>query len=152
MKRYLFGFICAAALTTTSTLAQDGLVRVKSHFDVETTANQFEQVIVQSGMTVFSRVRHSESASKIGVSLPPTQLIIFGNPKVGSKLMTCQQSIAIDLPQKALVSQDNSNTVWLTYNDPEYLAKRHKIKGCDAVIGKVKKALASFAEQATQAP
>ncbi|MGD8882589.1 MAG: DUF302 domain-containing protein [Desulfobacterales bacterium] len=74
----------------------------------------------------------------------------FGNPKVGTPLMQFGQTVAIDLPQKALVWQDESGQVWLTYNDPQYLATRHGIDGCKAVLYKVKNALKNFAQAATQ--
>jgi uncharacterized protein (DUF302 family) len=82
--------------------------------------------------------------------LRPTELVIFGNPKVGAPLMQCSQTVAIDLPQKALIWQDESGQVWLTYNDPQYLAKRHEIGGCKAVLDKVRNALKNFAKTATQ--
>ncbi len=81
----------------------------------------------------------------------PTELLIFGNPKVGTPLMQCSQSAAIDLPQKALVYEDQEGQVWLTYNDPHYLANRHKITGCDEVIKKIENALKNFSNAATKA-
>lgn len=130
--------------------AENGLISVKSAFDVNTTADRLEQALSDKGMTLFARVRHSDGAEKVGISLRPTQLLIFGNPKVGSPLIACAPSVAIDLPQKALISQDENNQVWLTYNDPQYLAQRHAITGCDENLTKVEKALANFASQATQ--
>ena len=84
------------------------------------------------------------------MSLRPTEVVIFGNPKVGTPLMNCAQSVAIDLPQKALIWQDEAGEVWLAYNDPAYLAGRHKIEGCDEVLKKVSGALANFAAAATK--
>ncbi len=78
------------------------------------------------------------------------ELLIFGNPKVGAPLMQCSQTVAIDLPQKALIWQDESGQVWLSYNDPVYLATRHEIDDCKAVLDKVKTALKNFAKAATQ--
>ncbi len=100
-------------------------------------------------MTVFIRIDHAEGASKVGRKLRPTELIIFGNPKVGTPLMQCHQSVAIDLPQKALIWEDEKEQVWLSYNDPRYLAKRHNIKKCDEVLNKIANALSSFAKAAT---
>lgn len=101
-------------------------------------------------MTIFARIDHAKNAETIGVSLRPTQLVMFGNSKVGSPLMACSQGVAIDLPQKIVVSEDENQQVWLTYNDPYYLVKRHDIQGCDPVIKKVSKALANFAQAAAQ--
>jgi uncharacterized protein (DUF302 family) len=80
----------------------------------------------------------------------PTELIIFGNPKVGTPLMQCAQSAAIDLPQKALIWEDANGEVWLSYNNPAYLVERHKVTGCEPVVEKITTALANFAKVATQ--
>ena len=101
-------------------------------------------------MNVFGRINHAEGARNVGQELRPTELVIFGNPKVGTPLMQCGQTVAIDLPQKALVWQDEDGQVWITYNDPQYLAARHKVNGCKTVLDKVKNALKNFAEAATQ--
>jgi uncharacterized protein (DUF302 family) len=130
--------------------AEPGLISVKSSHDVKNTADRLETVLNEKGMTVFLRVDHAEGARKVGQELRPTELVIFGNPKVGTPLMQCSQTVAIDLPQKALIWQDESGQVWLTYNDPQYLATRHGINGCKAVLGKVQNALKNFAQAATQ--
>jgi len=78
-------------------------------------------------------------------------LLIFGNPKIGTPLMQCNPNVAIDLPQKALVWEDDSGRVWLAYNDPKYLALRHDLRGCEEVLAKVSAALANFAAAATAA-
>ena len=130
--------------------ADNGLIKVKSAFDVNTTTDRLEKILTSKGMTVFNRIHHSDAAEKVGITIRPTQLLIFGNPKVGSPLMACQQSFAIDLPQKALISQDENNVVWLTYNDPKYIAERHDVAGCEQSLNKVGKALATFAQKATQ--
>ena len=107
-------------------------------------------LLKQKGMTVFARVDHSAGAAKVGKALRDTQLVLFGNPKVGTPLMQCAQSVAIDLPQKALIWKDEAGQVWLSYNDPAYLATRHQIQGCDEVLEKVSGALAKFSQAATQ--
>ena len=100
-------------------------------------------------MTVFRRVDHAAGAEEVGQELGPTELVIFGNPKVGTPLMRCGRTVAIDLPQKALIWEDDSGAVLFAYNSPQYLAKRHGIEGCDEVIAKIEKALANFARAAT---
>ena len=130
--------------------ADNGLTNVKSAHDVKNTADRLETVLKQKGMTVFLRINHSDGARKVGKKLRPTELVIFGNPKVGAPLMQCGQTVGIDLPQKALIWQDQSGQVWLTYNDPRYLAKRHGIEGCQPVLDKVQNALKNFARAATQ--
>ncbi len=101
-------------------------------------------------MTIFKRVNHTAGAKKVGLTLRPTQLLIFGNPKVGTPLMLCSQTVAIDLPQKALAYKDRKGQVWLAYNDPAYLAKRHHIQGCKQTLQKISHALSNFAKFATK--
>ena len=130
--------------------AESGLIHEKSSHDAKSTADRLEAVLKEKGMTVFLRVNHSEGARRVKKQLRPTELVIFGNPKVGAPLMQCGQTIGIDLPQKALIWQDENGQVWLTYNDPLYLAKRHGIDGCQTVLNKVHNALKNFATAATQ--
>ena len=126
----------------------DGVVNVASDFTVMETADRLEAILKKKGMTVFNRVKHSEAAAKVDIQLRDTQLIIFGNPKVGSPLMKCQQTIAIDLPQKALIWTDVEDKTWISYNDPDYLKQRHQVAGCDPVFAKVKKALVGITKAA----
>jgi uncharacterized protein (DUF302 family) len=130
--------------------AADGLINTRSSFNVEETADRLEIVLKEKGMTIFNRIKHSEAAAEVGIELRNTELILFGNPNVGSPLMKCQQSVAIDLPQKALIWEDDKAEVWISYNDPRYLEKRHNISGCEEVIAKIEKALAGIAESAAR--
>ena len=131
-------------------LAASGLVTTKSAHDVKTTADRLESILAEKKMTVFIRIDHAAGAQKVGKQLRPTELIIFGNPKVGTPLMQCAQSTAIDLPQKALIWEDEIGEVWLAYNDPAYLVERHGVTGCDPVVKKITTALANFAKAATR--
>lgn len=130
-------------------LAIDGMIRLPSPNSVEDTSNRLVNLLETKGMTVFTRIDHSAAAHKVGIELRPTTLIIFGNPKVGSPLMKCSQTTAIDLPQKALISEDEQGQVWLSYNDPAYLKERHRIEGCEEVLNKISAALSNFASGAT---
>ncbi|MBQ0721631.1 MAG: DUF302 domain-containing protein [Gammaproteobacteria bacterium] len=125
------------------------MINVKSQFDVKTTSDRFEEILNEKGMIVFNRIKHSRNAEKIGVELRETELIIFGNPKAGSPLIKCQQSIAIDLPQKALIWKDKNSDVWISYNDTAYLKNRHNVKGCEKVISKVGRVLANISSSAS---
>jgi len=127
--------------------AADGLVTLKSPYNVHDTMNRLEEIVKQRNLKVFARIDHAAGAAKVGKSLRPTELLIFGNPKGGTPLMECAQSTGIDLPLKALVWKDASSQVWLGYNDPEYLAERHGVKQCP-VVAKLRKALAGIAEAA----
>ena len=148
MKKVLTALI-SALLYSSLAIASDGLVSIKSPHTVSITADRLESALREKGMTIFARIDHAAGAEKAGMQLRPTELVIFGNPKVGTPLMQCTQSVAIDLPQKALIWEDASGRVWFSYNDPRYLAERHDIKGCDESIDKISKALANFATMAT---
>jgi uncharacterized protein (DUF302 family) len=147
--RYLLCTLMAVLFFASVTYADNGIISIRSSHDVKTTVDRLENILREKGMTVFTRINHAEGAQKIGKKLRPTELIIFGNPKVGTPLMQCGQSVALDLPQKALIWQDEAGQVWLSYNDPKYLASRHNIKECGEVINKIEKALGNFARVAT---
>jgi uncharacterized protein (DUF302 family) len=145
MKR--LSLIIAVLLVVFSPLvsAADGLVVMKSPHSVAATMDRVEAQAKQRGLTVFARIDHAAGAAKIGKKLRPTQVIIFGNPQGGTPFMECAQTVGIDLPLKILVWEDASSQVWLGYNDPEYLAKRHGAGRC-AVVANLRKALAGLAE------
>ncbi len=110
--------------------------------------NRFEEIAQSKGLRLFARINHQENAGKVDLKLRPTQVIIFGNPKVGTPLMQCAQTMAIDLPQKVLVYEDTAGKVWLAYNNPEYLKERHSMEGCNEVIGKVSGVLNNLSKAA----
>lgn len=99
----------------------------RSHYSVRETLQRLESVLHAHGLTVFSRVDHSGEAEKVGLKIPPTQLLIFGSPKAGTPLMVASPTLAIDLPLKALAWEDADGTIWLSFNDPEYLKQRHNV-------------------------
>ena len=105
----------------------DGLVRVLSALGPRETMDRLEAAIKDKGLTVFARIDHAEGARAAGLSLRPTELIVFGNAKGGTSLMQGAQEAGIDLPLKALVYQDAEGKVWLAYNDPHWLADRHHL-------------------------
>nr|WP_320016666.1 DUF302 domain-containing protein [uncultured Desulfobacter sp.] len=148
MKKLIFTALLVLSVAI-PVWAVDGVVSVQSRFNVKDTADRMESILKEKGMTVFKRIRHSEAASKVGIELRDTELIIFGNPKVGSPLMKCQQRVAIDLPLKALIWEDDNAKVWISYNDPKYIEKRHNITGCEEIISKMEKALAGIARSAS---
>ncbi|ODS24786.1 hypothetical protein AB835_01650 [Candidatus Endobugula sertula] len=129
---------------------KSGMVHVKSSHNVKNTTDKLEIILGAKGMVIFKRIDHSAAAKKIDKELRPTELVIFGNPKVGTPLMQCDQSVALDLPQKILVWEDNIGSVWLTYNDPQYLVKRHNIIGCEDVLKKISDALNTLANAAAR--
>lgn len=123
--------------------AADGLIAVKSSYDARETMNRVEEQAKQRGLVVFARIDHAAGAARIGTTLRPTEVIVFGNPKGGTPMLECAQSAGIDLPLKALVWQDEQGQVWLGYNDPAWLATRHGAGKCPAVEG-LSKALAGL--------
>jgi uncharacterized protein (DUF302 family) len=105
----------------------NGLVHLKSPYSVADTLKRLEAVLKAKNLTVFARIDHSGEAEKIGLKMRATQLIVFGSPKAGTPLMVASPTLAIDLPLKALAWQDADGKVWLSYNSPEYLQRRHQI-------------------------
>ncbi|TAG04942.1 MAG: DUF302 domain-containing protein [Betaproteobacteria bacterium] len=143
--------VAVAALLFTSVLsAQDGLVAVKSPMKTKATMDKFEAIVKDKGMNIVARVDHAAGAMKVGKTLRPTEVLIFGNPQGGTPLMECAQSVGIDLPLKALVWEDKDGQTWIGYNDPKYLAARHKTE-CTPVVENMTKAMNAFV-QATVAP
>jgi uncharacterized protein (DUF302 family) len=134
---------------TTLAFAADVLITLKSKYSVKKTTLLLVQALEDKGMTVFDTIDHKEGAKSVDKKLRPTTVVIFGNPKIGTPLMKCSQTIAIDLPQKALIWQDADKQVWFSYNNPQYLAKRHNLQGCEKVLKKVTHALANFAKAST---
>jgi uncharacterized protein (DUF302 family) len=137
----------ALSLAATLATAADGLVAIKSPYTAKETMDRFEATAKQRGLSVFARIDHAAGAAKVGKTLRPTEVLIFGNPQGGTPFMECAQSVGIDLPLKALVWEDAASQVWLGYNDPDYLAKRHGVATCPAAAG-IAKALAGLGEAA----
>lgn len=154
MKPIFTSLLLSAAIMTNSTanesLSSTTLISVKSNHSVGTTADRFEKLAQQKGLTLFARINHSENASSVEMNLPPTEVILFGNPLVGTKLMQCSATVAIDLPQKLLVWQDSDGNTQIAYNDPFHLKQRHDITGCDEALNKVSGLLAKLTEAAAQ--
>ena len=148
VKRILISLVIMF-LFSSIVLAESGLVSVRSNHSVRETGTRLESILTEKGMRIVARINHAAGAASVDLKLRTTELLIFGNPKVGTPLMQCGQTVAIDLPQKMLIWEDESGTVWLTYNDPEYLAERRNLQGCEENIRKVAGALANFAKAAT---
>jgi len=139
--------LLAIALMSVASIASaaDGLVAVKSPYSAKDTMNRLEELVKQRNLNVFARIDHAAGAARIGQTLRPTELLIFGNPQGGTPLMACEQSAGIDLPLKALVWEDAAGQAWLGYNDPAYLAQRHGAAACP-VVDNLRKALGGLAE------
>jgi uncharacterized protein (DUF302 family) len=106
---------------------ENGLIHIFSPHSVSETVQRIETILRAKNLTIFAVVDHSGEAEKVGLAMRPTQLIIFGSPKAGTPMMIASPTLAIDLPLKALVWQDAEEKVWVSYNDPIYLQRRHNI-------------------------
>jgi uncharacterized protein (DUF302 family) len=129
--------------------SDDDVITKKSHHDVATTLDRLENIVKEKGITVMARVDHAKNAKGVGMELRPTQLLIFGNPKLGTALMQADQRIGLDLPMKVLVWEDAEGTVWLAYVDPQELAERYGIDEDHEVVKKLQQALDTFTTAAT---
>ena len=105
----------------------NGLVQVASRYSVDETVQRLESFLGQKGLQVFGVIDHSGEAAKVGLKMRPTKVVIFGSPKGGTPLMVAAPTLAIDLPLKALVAEDENGKVWVSWNSPEYLQQRHGV-------------------------
>ena len=137
-------------LSTTAALAAEGMITKTSGHSVKKTMDRFEKIVKDKGFTVVARVNHAAAAIKSGGTLRPTELLIFGNPTLGTQLMQSNQTIGIDLPLKVLIWEDDKGKVTLAYNDPAWLAKRHGITDREKVFAKMAGALGKFSDNAVK--
>ena len=113
--------------TTMAPATNKGIIDKPSNHSVEQTVEKLRNILQSKGVTLFALVDHSGEAEKAGMKMRPTKLLIFGSPKAGTPLMLAAPSIAIDLPLKILVWEDDQGKVWLSYNSPDYLKERHSL-------------------------
>jgi uncharacterized protein (DUF302 family) len=128
----------------------EGLTSIRSSFDPRETMDRLQAEIRAQGMTVFARIDHAAGAVEAGLTLAPTELIIFGNARGGTPLMQSVQTVGIDLPLKALVWQDASGKTWLSYNEPGWIAKRHSIDNAEPVVRKMAAGLSAISRAVTK--
>ncbi|EWH02071.1 DUF302 domain-containing protein [Halomonas sp. BC04] len=148
----IFAYLGAAALMTVLGSAQaddvgKGIEQVSSDDGIDRVEERLRTALDERGMTLVTMVDHSANAERASLSLPPTRMFLFGNPEVGTPMMQCQGSVALDLPQKMLL-RDEDGTTFIEWNDPHYLAGRHDLGDCDLPLGRVAEALAGIANQA----
>ena len=117
------------ALPSPGTIVQKegGIISIPSNHSVDETVDKLKNILQSRQITLFALIDHSGEAAKVGLKMPPTKLLIFGNPKGGTPLMLAAPSVALDLPLKILVAEDARGKVWLSYNSPEYLKERHSL-------------------------
>ena len=112
--------------------------------------DRLQAEIRAQGMTVFARIDHAAGAAEVGLTLPPTELIIFGNARGGTPLMQSVQTVGIDLPLKALVWEDTAGTTWLSYNEPGWIVQRHSVGNAEQVVSKMVAALSEMSRKAAE--
>ncbi|MEM8770621.1 MAG: DUF302 domain-containing protein [Pseudomonadota bacterium] len=152
MLKLIVAMVTAAGLSlSTATAGHDGLVRKESANNFDETVAKLKEAIETRGITLMATVDHSANAEKAGLSLPPTTLLIFGNPAAGTTLMQQSRTVAIDLPMKALVYVNDNGKVCVEYNDVSYLAERHGIDKGFPVVGKINGVLDAITSEATGA-
>jgi uncharacterized protein (DUF302 family) len=127
----------------------EGLTSIRSKFGPKETKDRLETEICSNGMTVFARIDHAAGAAQVGLTLAPTELVIFGNTR-GTPLMQSVQTVGIDLPLRALVWEDASGTTWLSYNEPNWIAQRHGVANAEPVVSKMSAALSAISRKATE--
>jgi uncharacterized protein (DUF302 family) len=108
-------------------VTNQGLVHIVTRHSVEEALEKLQNILKIKGIPIFALIDHSGEAVKVGMEMHPTKLLIFGNPKGGTPLMLAAPTIAIDLPLKILIWEDNQGKIWVTYNTAEYLAERHQL-------------------------
>lgn len=136
--------ILFSAMVAAPASAAEGVIVVTSANDVKTTMDKLEKLLTSKGITVFARINHQHGAKSIGQSLPPMELLIFGNPKLGTPLMQKNQQMGLDLPMKALVYEAADGKTYIAYNDPAYLSKRHGVMEPAKVFETMTGALKNF--------
>jgi uncharacterized protein (DUF302 family) len=129
----------------------EGLTTVPSHFAPKETMDRVETEISERGMNVFARIDHAAGAAEVGLTLRPTELIIFGNARGGTPLMQSVQTVGIDLPLKALVWQDAAGKTWISYNEPPWIAQRHHASDAQPIVNKMADLLSAILRKAADA-
>jgi uncharacterized protein (DUF302 family) len=131
-------------------MPQNGLVILSSRYPAPDTMDRLLAALAKRNMAVFARIDHAAGAASAGLSLRPTEVVIFGNPKGGTALMQDRQSAGIDLPLKALVWEDADGKIWLGYNDPGWIAQRHGLGAASTgAVDAMAKALAAIGAEVT---
>ena len=106
---------------------QNGVITIPSHHSVEQTVLRVKEILAAKSVTLFAVIDHSGEAEKVGLSMPPCKLLIFGNPKAGTPVMVAAPTLALDLPLKILVWEASDGAVWVSYNDSAYLQERYAV-------------------------
>ena len=150
---YMKKTLLTLGFLSTSLLAHDALITVESQFSFNKTTNHFVQTVKKAGIKHFATINHAKEAKKVKLTMNPTKVVIFGNPKMGTVLMNCAPLMAIDLPLKMLVSENNG-TVSMTYTDPDYYINKYHItdETCVTLLGELKQKLETLTTKIAGTP
>jgi len=142
--------LTALLLTAVSLYAKENIISIKSARNVSETVVRFEKDLTSKGLTEFLKVDHAANAKKIGESLRPTVLILFENPKVGTKIMQSDQRSGLHLPLKVLIFEDKKGVTWISYEKPKSMLKGYNTKKCKQLLKKLKSSLRILATEAAK--
>ncbi len=152
LRRGIAGWLWVAALGVSSAAAQDraeaseGMIAYKSDAGFASTLGRVEPAVEARGLFVMKVLDHTAAAEQVGRDLSPNTVVLFGNPKIGSQVMTCAPRAGIDLPQKLMVWEED-RAVYVAYNDPQHLVWRHSIEGCEDLLARVAENLDGLARE-----
>jgi uncharacterized protein (DUF302 family) len=133
MKRFQFRLGQGNKMTQNVSILT-GITRTPSGWNFNETIERFKQILAEKGIRLFAQIDHAGEAKQVGMSLRPTQVLIFGSPRAGTPLMQSRPSIALDLPLRALIAEDERGKVWISHYRLEWLAKRHGIEGTETTV------------------
>jgi len=127
----------------------DTLLRSLSPVGVAQTVTRLAAAATAQGMTIFATVDHAANATGVGMTLPPTTVVILGNPRAGTLLMQCAPAVAVDLPLRILIWEDGEGRTWIGHRDPQELVAQYGLEGCRAIIERISGVLATLRREAT---
>lgn len=130
--------------------ADDGVVRVKSNYDMAETVDRLKKDIAEKGILFFDEIDQSKLASDAGIELAPSTLLLFGNPPLGTLFITADPDAGLDWPVRLLVYQDDKGQVWVAYTDFAWIARRHGITNRDKEFAMATEVIGSITSSVTQ--
>jgi uncharacterized protein (DUF302 family) len=150
MKHFATAFALIALLFSPALGADDHLITKKSAHNVSQTLDRLVEALKQRNVAVVARVDHAAAAQRAGQALGPTEVLIFGNPKLGTPLMQANRKIGLDLPMKVVAWEDDSGQVWLAYTKPEHLKAQYAVSGQDETFREMAQALDRLTDEASK--
>ncbi len=148
MKKFIATIAVVIGIAIPNGVMAGGMLKTESPYTVGVTLDRLVGVMEQKGIKVFARIDHAAGAQSIGEEMPPTQLMLFGNPKIGTPLMKVNPEVAFDLPMRALAWQDKDGKVWLAVTNPAELNQVYALAGANGVIEKMTGAIKAITEEA----